>query len=203
MKLFLSSYFKCVAPLFSNYAECCGKKVVFIPTASNIEKVNFYVDADKKALAKLGLIVEQLDISTTKPIEIQNKIEACDYVFVEGGNTFFLLQEMRRSGADKMILEHIQKNKIYIGASAGSIIMSKNIEYAKHMDDPDCALELNGDYSSLGVVSFCVVPHYTNAPFKKAADRIVKEYSDYVSLYPISNNQVVVVDEDRIEIITV
>ncbi|MCX8132321.1 MAG: peptidase E [Clostridia bacterium] len=203
MKLFLSSYFKCVATLFSNYAECAGKKVAFIPTASNFEKVNFYVEADKKALVKLGLIVEELDISSTKPVEIRNKIEACDYVFVEGGNTFYLLQEIKRSGADKMILEHIQKNKIYIGASAGSMIMSKSIEYAKHMDDPTRALELNGDYSSLGVVNFYIVPHYTNVPFKKAADRIIKEYSDYVPLYPISNNQAVVVDGDRIEVITV
>lgn len=202
MKLFLASYFKGVAPLLANYAQCMGKKVVFIPTASKFEKVNFYVKADKKALAKLGFIVEDVDVSITKPVEIREKIENCDYVFIEGGNTFYLLQELKRSGADEMILEHIQKNKMYIGASAGAMIVSKNIEYAKHMDNPACALELNGDYSSLGAINFCIVPHYQNVPFKKAADRIIQEYTNCLQLYPISNNQAIVVDGDKIETIT-
>lgn len=202
MKLFLTSYFKCVAPLLTNYAQCEGKKVVFITTASKIEKVNFYVKADRNALLKLGFIVEELDVSIEKTVAIQEKIETCDCVFVEGGNTFFLLQELKRSGADKMILEHIQKNKMYIGASAGSMIMSKNIEYAKHMDDLAYAPELKGNYSSLGAINFCIVPHYQNVPFKNAVDKIIKEYSNCLQLYPISNNQAIVVDGDKIESIT-
>lgn len=202
MKLFLTSYFKCVAPLITKYIQCEGKKVVFITTASKYEKVNFYVKADKNALLKLGFIVEELDVSVEEAVEIQEKIKACDCVFVEGGNTFYLLQELKRSGADKMILDHIQNNKMYIGVSAGSMVISKNIEYVKHMDDPTCALELKGDYSSLGAINFCIVPHYLNPPFKKAADRIIKEYTNCLTLYPISNNQAVVVDGGKIEMIT-
>lgn len=202
MKLFLTSYFKCVASLLTNYIHCEGKKVVFINTASKHEKVNFYVKADKNALLKLGFIVEELDVSVEEAVSIQEKIETCDCVFVEGGNTFYLLQELKRSGADKMILDHIQNNKMYIGVSAGSIVISRSIEYVKHMDDPTCALELNGEYSSLGAINFCIVPHFSNPPFKNAADRIIKEYINCLTLYPISNNQAVVVDGDKIEVIT-
>ena len=202
MKLFLSSYFKCVAPLLTKYAKCAGEKLVFITTASKLEKVNFYVKADRNALSKLGFIVQELDVSIEKPVEIQEKIDNCDCIFVEGGNTFFLLQELKRSGADKMILEHIHNNKMYIGASAGSMILSKNIEYAKHMDNPACASELKGDYSALDAIDFCIVPHYQNMPFKKAVDRIIKEYTNCFTLYPISNNQAVVVDGNKMEIIT-
>jgi dipeptidase E len=38
---------------------------------------------------------------------------------------------------------------LYIGASAGSMIVSKNIEYVKYMDNPDVAKNLNGDFSGL------------------------------------------------------
>ncbi|MDR2151478.1 MAG: peptidase E, partial [Helicobacteraceae bacterium] len=62
-KLFLSSYFSGAAKLFADFADYASKKVVFIPTASLVEKVTFYVDADKKALAKLGVFVDELEIS--------------------------------------------------------------------------------------------------------------------------------------------
>ncbi|MDR2898552.1 MAG: Type 1 glutamine amidotransferase-like domain-containing protein [Spirochaetaceae bacterium] len=204
-KLFLSSYFSAAAGLFEEFTEhtCVGKKVVFIPTASLPEKVNFYVKSDKKALSKLGLIVEELEISTASKDEIEEAIGSADYVFVEGGNTFFLLQELRRTGTDKLIVEHICKGKTYIWVSAGSMIVSKDIAYVKYMDDPSVAKGLNDDFSALGVVDFYVVPHYTNFPFKKAAEKMISVYSDTLDMRPITNKQAVIVDGDRIETVTV
>lgn len=49
----------------------------------------FYVGAGKKALAKFGLIVDELEISTVTQKEIKEKITNADIIFVEGGNTFF------------------------------------------------------------------------------------------------------------------
>lgn len=201
-KLFLTSYFSWVADLLPDFTNntCSGKRVVFIPTASLVEKVTFYVGADKKSLEKLGLVIDELEISTASYDEIVNKISNADYIFVEGGNTFFLLQELKRTGADKLITEHINKGKLYIWASAGSIIVSKDIEYAKYMDNPSVAKDLNGDFSALWVVDFYIVPHFTNFPFKKAGEKIVDEYSGKLDLYPISNNQVVVVEGERVEV---
>jgi dipeptidase E len=204
-QLFLASYFSGAAKLLPDFAgnTCSGKKVVFIPTASIVEKVTFYVGADKKALEKLGLIIDELEISKASPDEIKTKINEADYIFVEGGNTFFLLQELKRTGTDKLIIKHINKGKLYIGASAGSMVLSKDIEYVKYMDDPDAASELKNDFTALSVVDFCVVPHCTNFPFKKAAEKIIGEYSVKLDLRLISNNQVVTVDDDKVETLTV
>jgi len=204
-RLFLSSFFSGVADLFVDFTgnDCAGKKVVFIPTASIVEKVNFYVKSDLKALERLGMVVDELEVSTASPDEIESKIANADYVFVEGGNTFFLLQELRSSGADRLISEHIEKGKTYIGASAGSMVVSKDIEYVRHMDKPDVAPRLEGCFSALGAIDFCVVPHCTNFPFKKAAEKIIKEYSESLNLYPISNDQAVVVNGDVVEVVTV
>ena len=94
-KLFLSSSFVDVAdllPLFEK--ELTGKTVSFIPTASTVEKVTFYVKAGKEALERLGMIVDVLDISSENPDEIRRRIAANDCIYVSGGNTFFLLQEL-------------------------------------------------------------------------------------------------------------
>jgi len=200
-KLFLSSSFADVAQLFPDFAkdELKGKRVTFIPTASLPEKVVFYVRAGKKALEQLGLIVDELEISTASHKEISKKLQNNDYIYVTGGNTFFLLQELQKTGTDKIITEQIKTGKIYIGESAGSIILAPNIEYAMDLDNPKKAPELK-DNASLSIVKFYPVPHHTNAPFKKAVEKIISRYDSTMELMPISNSQVIIVKGNKVEI---
>ena len=91
-KLFLVSSFNDVANIFTKFEkDLNGKTVTFIPTASIVEKVVFYVGAGKKALEKLGLTIDELEISTATTDEIKTKINGNDFIYVTGGNTFFLL----------------------------------------------------------------------------------------------------------------
>jgi len=200
-KIFLASSFADVASLFEKFAggECSGKTVTFIPTASLTEEVTFYVGAGKDALEKLGLIVDELEISTSTKEEIETKLKSNDYIYITGGNTFFLLQELKRTGADKIIIEQINLGKNYIGESAGSIVLSRNIEYTKDMDDCKAAPKLSS-FSSLGVIEFYPVPHYTNPPFKESAERIISDYGNELNLCPISNKQAIVVSDNKYEV---
>ncbi|QQO07653.1 Type 1 glutamine amidotransferase-like domain-containing protein [Breznakiella homolactica] len=203
INLFLTSYFTRVVELFPRFTgnTCFNKRVVFIPTANIVETVNFYVDSDKKELEKLGLVIDELEISTAPQNEIIEKIFQADYVFMEGGNSFFLLQELKRTGTDALVTEHIRKGKIYIGCSAGSMVVSKTIEYEKYMDEPDdvtAAPGLANDFTALGIVDFSVVPHYD--PDNKPAQEIIKLYSEQYNLRPISDNQVITVVGNRVEI---
>ena len=200
-KMFLTSSFVDVADLFVNFAEekCVGKTVTFIPTASLVEEVRFYVDAGKKALQKCGLIVDELEISTATKEKIASTIQKNDYIYVTGGNTFFLLQELKRTGADKVIAEQINSGKVYIGESAGSIVLACNIEYVKDMDDFTAAPNI-GTFSSLGMIDFYPVPHHTNFPFKESVESIISSYEGKIELCPISNTQAIAVRGDKFEV---
>lgn len=200
-KLFLSSSFSDVATIFERFVkqETKGKTVTFIPTASNLEKMKFYVDSAKKAFEKMGIIINELDIATATSDEISNKLKKNDFIYVSGGNTFFLLQELRKSGADKIITDEINSGKLYIGESAGSMVLSPNIEYVKYMDNPKKGPELN-TFSALNIIDFYPVPHHTNFPFKKAVEEIMYEYESTLNLYPINNSQAILVDEDGIRV---
>jgi dipeptidase E len=200
----LASFFKGVASLLPEFVggACEGKKVCFVPTASIPEKVTFYVGADRKAMVRLGMDVDDLEVSSASKAEITDKITGADYLFVSGGNTFFLLQELRRTGADSLVVAHITSGKTYIGASAGSMVLSENLEYVCHMDSPKAAPDLGGDFTGLGVVDFCVVPHATNVPFKKAAQKILDTYSGALDLRPISNDQAITVAGETVQIVT-
>ncbi len=202
-KLFLASSFKDVASLLSDFAneDLNGKTVTFIPTASIPETVKFYVGEGKKALEKFGLKVDELELTKATTEEISEKLCKNDYIYITGGNTFFLLQELRKTGADKIIIDQIQSGKKYIGESAGSMIMSPNIDYAKGMDDCKKAPELDS-FSALNLVDFYPLPHHTNFPFKKAVEKIIVEYESDLKLYPISNSQVILVNGEIVTIET-
>jgi peptidase E len=51
--------------------------------------VNFYVGADKKSLDKMGMIVDELDISIVPNKEIDRRINSADYIF--GGWQYIFL----------------------------------------------------------------------------------------------------------------
>ena len=201
-KLFLASSFSEVANLFPKFAgeEIKGKRITFIPTASLVEEVRFYVDDDRKAFEELGIIVEELEITTASPDKISEILNRNDYIFVSGGNTFYLLQELRRKGADALITEQIRAGKLYIGTSAGSVILCPDIEFVKEMDYSHAAPELQS-FTGLNIVDFYILPHYLDFPFEETTQNVVKKYGKKLDLRPISNKQVITIAENRIEIL--
>ena len=201
-KLFLASSFSEVASLFPKFAgeEIKGKRITFIPTASLVEEVRFYVDDDRKAFEELGIIVEELEITAASPDKILEVLNRNDYIFVSGGNIFYLLQELRRKGADILITEQIRAGKLYIGTSAGSIILCPDIEFVKEMDYSHAAPELQS-FTGLNIVDFYILPHYLDFPFEETTQNVVKKYGKKLDLRPISNKQVITIAGNRIEIL--
>lgn len=201
-KLFLASSFQDVADLLPDFEKNLkGKTITFIPTASIVETVNFYVKSGRKALEDMGLMVDELEISTASAEEITSKLKQNDYIYVTGGNTFFLLQEMKRTGTDQLIKEEVNSGKLYIGESAGAIVASADIEYAKGMDSIDEAPNLES-FEALGLVDFYPVPHYNNPPFQVASKKIIDTYSSTLKLSPISNQEAILVNNEEIKVKT-
>lgn len=202
-RLFLCSSFADVANLLIDFAneDLKGKIIAFIPTASLTESIRFYVKTGKKALEKVGMIVEEVEITQFSNEEISSILHKCDYIYITGGNTFFLLQELKRKGVDKIISEQVKSGKLYIGESAGAIIASPDTEYMKNVNfDPiEKAPELE-DYSSLGLVDFYTIPHYGNFPFKKKGEKVIQLYNEKLQLIPISNKQAIFIDDSNIQI---
>lgn len=146
-------------------------------------------------------MVDELEISTASAEEITSKLKQNDYIYVTGGNTFFLLQEMKRTGTDQLIKEEVNSGKLYIGESAGAIVASADIEYAKGMDSIDEAPNLES-FEALGLVDFYPVPHYNNPPFQVASKKIIDTYSSTLKLSPISNQEAILVNNEEIKVKT-
>ena len=199
IQLFLCSSFADVAKFLPDCVRNLqGMKVAFIPTAAEVEKVTFYVKKWWEALEKLGMQITELNISTTEASKIQNTIENVDCIYVSGGNTFYLLQELKKTDTDELIKQHILAGKLYIGESAGAVITAPNIEYVSLMDDPEKGKELTG-FEGLNIVDFSTVPHLWCFPFEKATKEIISRYGESLTLKAISNTQALRVDEEGVK----
>ena len=109
------------------------------------------------------------------------------------------MQELRRTGADRYITEQVEKGKLYIGESAGAMILAPNIEYAKDMDDHLVQTPGFTDFGGLGIVSFYPVVHFDSFPFEEAARKIVHKNS-HLPLKIITNQQAIAVVGDSVVI---
>ena len=102
--------------------------LVFIPTASNVEHgdkewfINDLVNLQNLNLKQIDIA----DISAVDETVWKQKFEEADILFFEGGNTYHLMEWIRKSGLKKM-LPKLLETKVYVGVSAGSMVTNKNL----------------------------------------------------------------------------
>ena len=197
MKLFLCSHFSSVGSLIKE--EIDNKKVAFIPTASLHEGYTGYVGSARKLFKKLGASVTEIDISTEAYSTIQAVFEDADVIYFTGGNSFFLMDQLRKTETDELLKKELANGKLMIGESAGAIICAPTIQYSEQMDEKpeDYSQE---DNEGLDLIDFYVLPHYLTAPFKKITERIIAEFSD-LNICAINNHQAIIVNDEGSKVI--
>lgn len=200
--MLLVSMFQNVAKLLPTVEpNLKNQTATYIPTASKAERLGFLVNIGRLSLRRLGITVDELDVSASSPETIANTLRKNDIIYVSGGNTFYLLQELRRSGADRALIDEVNKGKLYIGESAGAIVAAPDITYSAIMDHKEKAPGLR-DYSGLHLVDFYVVPHCGNWEMGKAAESIVAAYADSLELMCIGDRQAIFVEGENAEVLS-
>ena len=177
-----------------------SKKILFIPTATNIDEYKKYIHLTQKAFEDFGYEVENFDVSIFSEEIAKEKLSEAKIIFISGGNTFYLLQELKRKNLIPYLKERIENGLLYIGESAGSVIAAPDIEYASIVDDKTLATELN-DYTGLNLVNFYIVPHFEEEPFVESSRNTVELYKDKLDLKLINNKEAILVENNNFTII--
>ena len=177
-----------------------SKKILFIPTATNVDEYKKYIHLTQKAFEDFGYEVENFDVSIFSEEIAKEKLSEAKIVFISGGNTFYLLQELKRKNLIPYLKERIENGLLYIGESAGSVIVAPDIEYASVIDDKIVATELD-DYTGLNLVDFYIVPHFEEEPFVEGSRNMVELYKDKLDLKLINNKEVILVENNNFTII--
>ena len=103
-----------------------NKKVLYIPLAWNKGNIENCIDWFKGEMKEFGVTdIEQiLDLNTLTIEKLQN----VGGVFIGGGNTFKLLKLLKESISFDNIKQVLDKNVVFMGSSAGSMIFGKSID---------------------------------------------------------------------------
>ncbi len=150
---------------------------VYIPTAANPERGDKgWLIANLNELHTQCRAVDIIDIAL--PTQYwEPAVRAAESIIVGGGNTTYLMKEMRTSGFDRLLSE-LLATKIYVGISAGSIVATPS---TAPISDNEPAMP------ALGLVQFGIQPHYLSASFALAAseDKVRQRIADATIPYPV------------------
>lgn len=162
--------------------------VIFIPTAAKPYLLSPWMEKDRRELVRLGFAVTNLELDTATAEEVSAAVHAADIIFVGGGNTFYLLEEVKRTGFDTAVKEAMAEGKIYIGSSAGSVLAAPDISYVELFDDRKKAVL--SDMRGIGLVNFSILPHIGNPNYSKLHTRVLNDYRDSsYQLVPLRDDQ--------------
>jgi dipeptidase E len=198
MKLFLTSA-GMVPETKTGFLQLLPKKpeymrVAFIPTAANPEQDRWYLNKSKLRFAELGIVmINEVDLEHETKDTLAPKLANADVIYVEGGNTYYLMKYVRASGFAVLVKDFLERGGVYVGSSAGSIIAGPTIETSRDQN----TVALDGS-SGLGLVPFAIKPHVDETNIAAAKENAAKLNYPVVAL---ADHQAVIVDGARTEIV--
>lgn len=87
-----------------------------------------------------------------------DQLLAFSAIYIGGGNTFALVNEMRESGFGCLLKEYIEQGGIVYGGSAGAIMLGEDIRTSSHLDENLVELNEFGGMALIGgILVWC---HY-------------------------------------------
>ena len=153
-------------------------------------------------MVELGFEVDEFSITGMNQASIEEKIGDKNGIFMCGGNTFYLLDQVIKTGFDKILKKKINEGMLYIGSSAGSMIVGRKIDLVSTVDDMSKAPDLKSD--GLGIIDLAILPHWGSVDFKEEYGKgFDLMYRDDIRIVPLSNSQYVHVDGDSVGLVQV
>lgn len=184
------------------FSRTNNQRLIFIPTAAEAEAGDkSWLHADREPLVTAGFDVIDFSITDKTPDEIESVLRGAATVCVAGGNTYYLLDRVRKSGFDLVISRLVDEGVFYIGASAGSILAGPTIQTT--MDDRSIVPDLH-DFSGLNLVDVSVRPHWGNESFaSRYQEEMMRLYKLEVKMVLLRDSQYLLVEGESYQIVDV
>ena len=118
-----------------------------------------YIDESEMELRDLG--IKNIHVLHLQQEKIEDDLSVYDCIYVCGGNTYSILDRLRKTTLDQAIKHTINNNRtVYVGVSAGSILAGPDISIAGWGSEGDPNNVGLTDLTGFGFVDFSVFPHF-------------------------------------------
>lgn len=200
MKLFLTSAGMRMKNEIETMVGELGEPVrcLYVVTASTPEPDRLYVAHDRKIMDGMGWRVEEVDLAEVLGEALEVALAFCNVVYVQGGNTFYLMKWIRESGFDRVLRPWLERGGLYIGVSAGSIVAGTDMGVAAVAGGDENAVGIE-DLQGMKLVDAVIHPHYE----RQHEDELVfYEREHGILITRLTDDQAVLVNNDCMEVIT-
>jgi dipeptidase E len=173
-------------------------KIAFVPTAANPEGGNkdWFVNQFLN-LWRFGYHWIDIVDPTAPGVDWKARLLDVDVIFLSGGNTFYLLDQFRKIGFAKWIQENLG-DRVYVGASASTVIATPTIEVAS-LPEGDANLPGLTDLTGFNWVDFEIEPHCDKDRFA-----VVEKYAAAkpYPVYAIDDQTALKVVDSKVDVIS-
>lgn len=210
MKLLLTSAGITNTSIAKALFEMVGKRpedtrIVFIPTASNVETgdkkwlIDNLVEIKNQNFKEVAIA----DISAVPEAVWRPQLEAADVLFFGGGNTYHLMRSIHDSGLKELLPELLQ-NKVWVGVSAGSMVTNKDLQlktsqllYGEDLSETEIMQGLN-------YVNFYFLPHLNSEYFTRLRKENIEKAIEGITekVYCVDDAGAVRVVDGKAEMVT-
>lgn len=144
--------------------------------------------------------IDIVDLLALSIEEVEKRLANKDVIFVIGGNTDYLMSVYQKTGFDKL-LPILLETKVYVGSSAGSMVVGKRISAAayKLIYGEDSKWDID-EY--VGLADLSIMPHLDSPHFPNRAESLLEAAGSFDGkVYGLRDDSAVVIDGDDIQTI--
>jgi dipeptidase E len=155
---------------------------------------------DIKIFTELGILPENIslyDVDSNEKLDLSE----IDVLLVEGGNTFYYLHKIRKKGYRDDIRGFIERDGVYLGTSAGSMMMGPYI-------DENLTIDVNfnewglENTTGFGYFDFHLLVHWDSVFDDLHTDAIKYCWDTGKRVIPLTDQQAVLVMDNDFKIIS-
>lgn len=177
-----------------------NKKILYIPLAWPDPTYNGCLEFMTNELSDIDKTGIDMIKTTDELLNKNFNDYACLYIV--GGNTYKLLNELKVSGAFNKIKDYlINDNGIVYGGSAGAIIFGKDLDSCNTDDDNEVKLIDNTGFNMIN--GYSLLCHYTNRESERTelSRKYLIELSKTKPIYAIPEEDTIYINDNKIEFI--
>ncbi|MDQ0859756.1 Type 1 glutamine amidotransferase-like domain-containing protein [Bacillus sp. V2I10] len=131
-------------------------RIAIITTASHHKENNKYAKKAKVDLTNLGF--QKIEFCDVEHDNL-DYLSSSNIIYLSGGNPFYLLHHLRKSGADNKLKDLSKRNTVFVGVSAGAMVLGPDIGVANFFTPEMNSIKLN-NFNALKITKTAIFPHY-------------------------------------------
>lgn len=159
---------------------------------------------NRSKLENAGFHFDEYDITNKNFSQIESEIGNYDSMYIEGGNSYYLLQESQKSGFINFVRRRVEEGMIFISTSAGTVAAGPDIEPVRREETTILAPQLQNT-EGYKLVNFVVMPHWGQEEWRALYNtyRLEHIYQEDYPYITLNDYQYIEVMGDTFQIHTV